>query len=158
MAKKSVFCLVRDEGEACRIVDELKMAGFMNNDISALLPDKSSTREFAHQKATKAPEGAVTGAGTGGVLGGALGWLVGIGALAIPGLGPFVAAGPLMAALSGAAVHEASTTPGSRRRTHRQRQPALLVSSPYLSVCILKDIRMPMHFRAPIAMSSGAGR
>ena len=104
MAKKSVFCLVRDEGQACRIVDEFKMAGFSNNDISALLPDKSSTREFAHKKSTKAPEGAVTGAGTGGLLGGALGWLVGIGALAIPGLGPFVAAGPLMAALSGAAV------------------------------------------------------
>ncbi len=104
MAKKSVFCLARDEAQAMRIVDHLKAAGFSNNDISALLPDKGSTREFAHEKGTKAPEGALTGAGTGGVLGGVLGWLVGIGALAIPGLGPFIAAGPIMAALSGAAI------------------------------------------------------
>src|SRR5512138_1647664 len=104
MAKKSVFCLARDEAQAVRIVDNLKSAGFSNNDISVLLPDKGSTREFAHEKGTKAPEGAVTGAGTGGVLGGVLGWLVGIGSLAIPGLGPFIAAGPIMAALSGAAI------------------------------------------------------
>src|SRR5512141_1786617 len=104
MAKKSVFCLAHDEAQAMRIVDDLKLAGFSNNDISVLLPDKSSTREFAHEKGTKAPEGAATGAATGGVLGGVLGWLVGIGSLAIPGLGPFIAAGPIMAALSGAAI------------------------------------------------------
>jgi len=104
MAKKSVFCLARDEAQAVRIVEELKSGGFSNNDISVLLPDKGSTREFAHEKGTKAPEGAITGAGSGGVLGGVLGWLAGIGTLAIPGLGPFIAAGPLMAALSGAAV------------------------------------------------------
>jgi uncharacterized membrane protein len=104
MAKKSVFCLARSEEQAANIVESLRTAGFSNNDISVLLPDKSSTREFAHEKGTKAPEGAVTGAGTGGLLGGALGWLVGIGALAIPGLGPFIAAGPIMAALGGAAV------------------------------------------------------
>lgn len=104
MGKKSVFCMARDEAMASRIIEDLRTAGFSNNDISALLPDKSSTKEFAHKKGTKAPEGAVTGVGTGGVLGGALGWLVGIGALAIPGVGPFVAAGPIMAALSGAAV------------------------------------------------------
>jgi hypothetical protein len=100
----SVFCLARDEAQAGRIVEDLRTAGFTNNDISVLLPDKSSTREFAHEKGTKAPEGATTGAGTGLVLGGALGWLVGIGALAIPGVGPFIAAGPIMAALGGAAV------------------------------------------------------
>src|SRR6202012_6063808 len=66
--------------------------------------DKETSRDFAHEKHTKAPEGAATGAGTGGVLGGALGWLVGIGALAIPGVGPFIAAGPIMAALGGAAI------------------------------------------------------
>jgi hypothetical protein len=104
MAKKSVFCLANDEAQASRIVESLKAAGFSNNDISALLPDKGSTREFAHKKGTKAPEGAVTGATTGGVLGGILGWLAGIGALAIPGLGPFVAAGPILAALSGVAA------------------------------------------------------
>jgi len=104
MAKKSVFGIARDEAQACNIVDNLKSSGFSNNDISVMLPDKTSTREFAHKKETKAPEGTTTGVVTGGVLGGVLGWLVGIGSLAIPGLGPFVAAGPIMAALSGAAV------------------------------------------------------
>src|SRR5256885_8134453 len=108
MASKSVFCLTQTEGQAARIVEDLKSAGFSNNDISVLLPDKAGTRDFAHEKGTKAPEGAVTGAGTGGVLGGALGWLAGVGALAIPGLGPFIAAGPIMAALSGAAVGAAT--------------------------------------------------
>ena len=85
-------------------VDELKSAGFRNTDISVLFPESSGSRDFAHEKNTKAPEGATTGAGTGVVLGGALGWLMGIGALAIPGLGPFIAAGPIMAALAGAGV------------------------------------------------------
>src|SRR5262249_19737361 len=84
-----------------------KAAGFSPNDISVLLPDKTGTRDFAHEQHTKAPEDAATGAGTGGVLGGTLGWLVGIGALAIPGLGPFIAAGPVMAALSRAAARAA---------------------------------------------------
>lgn len=108
MAKKSVFCIARDESQAARIVDDLKMSGFSNNDISVLLPDKTGTRDFAHEKGTKAPEGAVTGVGTGGVLGGVLGWLVGVGALAIPGLGPFIAAGPIMAALGGASIGAAA--------------------------------------------------
>src|SRR5512133_1438568 len=108
MAKKSVFCLVNDEAQAVRIVDDLKTAGFSNNDISVLLPDKTGTRDFAHEKGTKAPEGGLTGAGTGGVLGGVLGWLVGIGALAIPGVGPFIAAGPIMAALGGASIGAAA--------------------------------------------------
>jgi len=86
------------------IVEKLKDGGFSNNDISLLFPDKSGTKDFAHEQHTKAPEGAATGAGTGGLLGGALGWLVGIGALAIPGAGPFIAAGPIMAALAGAGV------------------------------------------------------
>src|SRR3954471_8745363 len=102
--KKSVFCLAKDEGQAIRIVDRLRTGGFTGDDISVLFPDKSGTKDFAFEKGTKAPEGAITGAGTGGVLGGALGWLAGIGALAIPGVGPFVAAGPIMAALSGAAI------------------------------------------------------
>jgi hypothetical protein len=104
MANKSVFCIAHDDSQAARIVDELKSAGFSNNDISVLLPDKGSTKEFAHEKGTKAPEGALTGVGAGGVLGGVLGWLVGVGALAIPGIGPIIAAGPIAAALSGAAV------------------------------------------------------
>jgi len=108
MAKKSVFCIANDEAQAARIVDDLKLAGFSNNDISVLLPDKSGTRDFAHEKGTKAPEGAVAGIGTGGVLGGVLGWLAGVGALAIPGLGPFIAAGPILAALSGASVGAAA--------------------------------------------------
>jgi hypothetical protein len=85
-------------------VDGLKAAGFSNRDISALLPQSAGTRDFAHEKGTKAPEGATAGAGTGVVLGGAMGWLLGVGALAIPGLGPFIAAGPIMAALAGAGV------------------------------------------------------
>jgi hypothetical protein len=104
MSKKSVFCIATSRDQAERIVGQLKAAHFSNNDISVLFPDKGTTRDFAHEKNTKAPEGAVTGAGTGGVIGGALGWVAGIGALAIPGVGPFIAAGPIIAALSGAAV------------------------------------------------------
>lgn len=104
MSKKSVFCIATSRPQADRIVGNLKAALFSNNDISVLFPDKDTTRDFAHEKNTKAPEGAVAGAGTGGVIGGALGWIAGIGALAIPGVGPFIAAGPIIAALSGAAV------------------------------------------------------
>jgi hypothetical protein len=100
MSQKSVFCIATTRGHADRIVDQLKAASFSNNDISVLFPDRDTTRDFAHEKNTKAPEGAVTG----GVIGGALGWIAGIGALAIPGVGPFIAAGPVMVALSGAAV------------------------------------------------------
>ena len=85
-----------------RAVDALKQAGFRNTDISVLFPEGGGTKDFAVEKETKAPEGAATGAGSGAVVGGALGWLMGIGLLAIPGLGPFIAAGPIMAALAGA--------------------------------------------------------
>lgn len=101
---QAAFCLAKSEAQALSIVAQLKAAGFSPNDISVLFPDKTGTRDFAHEHHTKAPEGAATGVGAGTVLGGALGWLVGIGALAIPGLGPFIAAGPIMAALSGAAA------------------------------------------------------
>src|ERR1041384_4604189 len=104
MSKKSVFCIATSRDQAETIVGRLKTANFSHNDISVLFPDKDTTRDFAHEKSTKAPEGAIAGAGTGGVIGGGLGWIAGIGALAIPGLGPFIAAGPIMAALSGAAV------------------------------------------------------
>src|SRR5450631_3097448 len=100
----AVFGVCRDIPHLERAVDALRLAGFRSDDISALFPDKESSRDFAHEHNTKAPEGAATGAGTGMVLGGALGWLVGIGALAIPGLGPFIAAGPLMATLAGVGV------------------------------------------------------
>jgi hypothetical protein len=105
---KAVFCLARDRDQASSIVDQLKREGFPNTDISVLMADKTGSREFAHEKETKAPEGAVTGALTGGTVGGVLGWLLGIGALSIPGLGPFIAAGPIMAALSGSAVGAAA--------------------------------------------------
>lgn len=104
MSKKSVFCIATSRPQAEHIVDQLKAANFSNSDISALFADKDSAHDFAHEKNTKAPEGAVAGAGTGGVVGGALGWIAGIGALAIPGVGPFIAAGPILAALSGAAI------------------------------------------------------
>ena len=104
MSHKSVFAITTSEDQANRTVDDLTRAGISSNDISVLFPDKSTTHEFSHEKNTKAPEGAVTGAATGGVVGGTLGLLVGIGALAIPGVGPLIAAGPLLAALSGAAA------------------------------------------------------
>jgi len=102
--RKSVFAIAKSEEQAGRIAQELKTAGFSRDDISVIFADKRTAREFAHEKNTKAPEGATTGAVSGGAIGGALGWLAGIGALTIPGVGPFVAAGPIMAALSGAAV------------------------------------------------------
>jgi uncharacterized protein (TIGR02271 family) len=102
--KRSALCLVDTEDQAETIVERLKSAGFSDNDISVLFPDKGSTREFAHEKATKMPEGVTIGASTGGALGGALGLLAGIGAVAIPGLGPFIAAGPIMGALGGGAI------------------------------------------------------
>ncbi len=104
MSSKSVFCIASSEDQANRIVDRLKMEDFPNDTISVLFPDKKGTRDFAHEKKTKLPEGGAIGASTGGVVGGALGLAAGIGALAIPGIGPFIAAGPIMAALSGAAI------------------------------------------------------
>jgi len=108
MSRKSVFGIASTRPQAERIANQLKGAGFSENDISVLFPDKTGTRDFAHEQHTKAPEGAAAGAGTGGLLGGGLGWLVGIGALAIPGVGPFIAAGPIMAALAGAAAGAAA--------------------------------------------------
>ena len=103
-SKTAVFGIYPDRTTVDDAVDALKAADFRNSDISVLFPETTGTKDFAHEKNTKAPEGATTGAGTGAVLGGGLGWLVGIGALAIPGLGPFIAAGPIMAMLAGAGV------------------------------------------------------
>jgi hypothetical protein len=100
----AVFGIYRDRATVENAVDALRQAEFRNTDISVLFPDNQGTKDFAHEKSTKAPEGAATGAGTGAVIGGGLGWLAGIGALAIPGLGPFIAAGPIVAALAGAGV------------------------------------------------------
>jgi hypothetical protein len=100
----AVFAIARDRMQAESLVSQLRAAGFSNQDISVLLSDPNQTRDFAHEKATKAPEGATAGGITGGVLGGILGWLAGAGALVIPGVGPLIAAGPIMAALGGAAV------------------------------------------------------
>ena len=98
------MCIVQTRNQADVIVGQLQTGGFSNNDISVLFPDKATAKDFAHEHNTKAPEGAIAGAGAGGVLGGTVGLLAGLGALAIPGLGPFIAAGPLLAALSGAAA------------------------------------------------------
>ena len=100
----AVYALTENHLQAETIIDRLKLENFSNNDISILLADKTGTRDFAHEKHTKFPEGAGAGAGSGGLLGGILGWLVGIGVLAIPGAGPFIMAGPIMAALGGVAV------------------------------------------------------
>jgi hypothetical protein len=100
----AVFGIVATVNEAERAVDHLLAAGFSSSDISVLLPDDEETRSFSHEKHTKAPEGAATGVTAGGVVGGTLGLLAGIGLLAIPGVGPFIAAGPIMAALAGLGV------------------------------------------------------
>src|SRR5438876_7032798 len=100
----AVFGIYPNRTSVESAVDALKTAEFRNSDISVLFPENTGTKDFAHEKSTKAPEGATTGAGTGALLGGGLGWLAGIGALAIPGVGPLIAAGPIMAALAGAGV------------------------------------------------------
>src|SRR6476660_2392641 len=100
----AVFGIYRNQAGVESAVDALKSAGFRNTDISVLFPENQGTQDFAHEKNTKAPEGATTGAGTGALLGGGLGWLAGIGALAIPGVGPLIAAGPIVAALTGVGV------------------------------------------------------
>lgn len=104
MSKTSVFGIVKSHAQAEQVVEGLQDAGFPVSEISVLLPDNEGKHDIGHVKATKAPEGATTGATTGGITGGVLGLLAGIGALAIPGVGPFIAAGPIMAALSGAAI------------------------------------------------------
>jgi hypothetical protein len=102
--KTAVFGIYPSGVAAERTVDSLVAAGFSHNDISVLLPDNQSSKEFAHEKNTKAPEGTTTGVAAGGTIGGTLGLLAGIGALAIPGVGPFIAAGPIMGALAGMGV------------------------------------------------------
>lgn len=104
MSKSSVFCIAKSASQAEEIVESLQSSGFDASGISVLMPDTGGKHDFGHVKATKAPEGATTGAAAGGITGGVLGLLAGIGALAVPGVGPFIAAGPIMAALSGAAV------------------------------------------------------
>src|SRR5436189_4341493 len=104
MSKSSVFCIAKSTSQTEQIVEDLQNSGFDVSEISVLMPDTGGKHDFGHVKATKAPEGATTGATAGGVTGGVLGLLAGIGALAIPGVGPFIAAGPIMAALSGAAL------------------------------------------------------
>src|SRR5579875_675407 len=97
----AAYGIYKTRADAENAVDQLLASGFRNEDISVLLQDNAGTKDFAHEKATKAPEGTTTGAVTGGVIGGTLGLLAGIGALAIPGLGPFIAAGPIMGTLAG---------------------------------------------------------
>ncbi len=106
MANKNtaVFGIYKSVAQAERAVDVLTSAGFANNDISVLLTDAQTSHDFAHEKNTKAPEGTTTGVVAGGAIGGTLGLLAGIGALAIPGVGPLIAAGPIMAALAGLGV------------------------------------------------------
>jgi hypothetical protein len=98
----AVFGIYPDRPAVEEAVEHLRSAGFRGTDISVLFPDNQGSKDFAHEKNTKAPEGVTTGAVAGGVAGGVLGWLTGVGALAIPGLGPFIAAGPIVAALAGA--------------------------------------------------------
>ncbi len=101
---KAVFGICNSRQDVDDAVVALSNRGFSNADISVLLPSKEETENFAHEKATKAPEGATTGAASGAVVGGTLGWLAGIGLLAIPGIGPFVAAGPIVSAIAGVGI------------------------------------------------------
>lgn len=100
----AAFGIYPNQTVVAEAVDALKHAGFRNTDISVLFPENTGSKDFAHEKHTKAPEGAVAGASSGAIIGGALGWLAGIGALAIPGIGPFMAAGPIVAMFSGIGV------------------------------------------------------
>jgi hypothetical protein len=100
----AVFGIYQTAAQAERAVDALVLARFSNSDVSVLMPDSQSSKDFAHEKHTKTPEGTTTGVAAGGTIGGTLGLLAGIGALAIPGLGPFIAAGPIMGALAGLGV------------------------------------------------------
>jgi len=100
----AAFGIYTNEATAETAVDQLLAAGFSNDDVSVLMSDVKGSKDFAAEKNTKAPEGTAAGVGVGGVLGGALGLLAGIGALAIPGVGPLIAAGPIMAALAGLGV------------------------------------------------------
>src|ERR1700691_3705203 len=102
--KTAVFGIFHNQNQAERVVERLRDEGFSNDDISVLLQDSQGSKDFAHEKNTKAPEGTTAGVTTGGVIGGTLGLLAGIGALAIPGVGPFIAAGPIMGALAGLGV------------------------------------------------------
>jgi hypothetical protein len=101
------YGVYQDRESVEKAVDQLRELGFQNSDISVLFPEKDKSKEFAVEKGTKAPEGALAGGGTGLVIGGALGWLAGIGAIAIPGIGPLIAAGPIVAAIAGAGVGSA---------------------------------------------------
>lgn len=100
----AVFGIYPNRSDALAAVETLKNAGFRNTDISVLVPDNPGTKDLALEKDMKAPEGATAGGITGGVIGGALAWLAGIGALSIPGIGPFIAAGPIMGVLGGIGV------------------------------------------------------
>jgi hypothetical protein len=97
----SVFGIYADRSSVEEAVEALRASGFRGTDISVLFQENQGTKDFAHEKNTKAPEGATAGGIAGGISGGVLGWLTGIGALAIPGLGPLIAAGPIVAALAG---------------------------------------------------------
>lgn len=102
MANTSVFAIYPTRAQADAAVIQLRDQGFRATDVSVLWPENVGSKDLGHELHSKAPEGAAAGAGTGAVIGGALGWLAGIGAIAIPGVGPFIAAGPLVAALAGA--------------------------------------------------------
>jgi hypothetical protein len=100
----AVFGIYQTRTDAEYAVDALRSEGFRNTDVSVLFPDNKGTKDFAVEKNTKAPEGTAAGVTTGGVIGGILGWLTGLGAIVIPGIGPFIAAGPIVAAVAGAGV------------------------------------------------------
>ena len=100
----TVYAIANTEAQAIQVAERLRSSGLVREDISILSPDRAGVHEVGHSNTTKSPEGATVGASAGAITGGLVGWMAGIGALAIPGLGPFIAAGPILAALSGAAL------------------------------------------------------
>ena len=108
MSKTAVICITQSRVQTERIIDRLNVSGFAYSEISVLMPETDSNHDIGHVKASKAPEGTAAGGITGGIAGGVIGLLAGLGALAIPGVGAFIAAGPIMAALSGAALGAAT--------------------------------------------------
>ena len=124
----AVYGIYRDTVALGGGLEALRAAGFRGTDISVLMPENVGTKDFVHKKDTKAPEGATTGVASGAVIGGALGWLAGIGALAIPGLGPFIAAGPIMGLLAGALIGMGIPEYEAKRYEGRVKSGGILLS------------------------------
>src|SRR5580698_2047391 len=158
MSNTAVFGVYRDTASLSGGLEALRAAGFRNTDISVLLPENAGTKDFVHQKDSKAPEGAAAGATTGAVLGGIVGWLAGIGALAIPGIGPLIAAGPIVALHAGAgAVGTAGATGGTLISVHCDNSEWVKRAKKLLEDTGAEDIASSGEAKADYATSERPG-